>query len=211
MPSGDTFDPVYSDAERRRGFLAGMSALSAPAAEAIAIKFPWRDYRIFADIGTAQGMLPVTIARAHAHLTGIGFDLPKVAPDFEEFVAKHGLRGHIKFQPGNFLHDPLPQADVIVMGHILHDWNLEQKHMLLAKAHDALREGGALIVYEALIDDDRRENVQGLLMSLNMLVVTEGGFDFTAAECQAWMQEAGFSDTQVTSLGGGNSMVTGIK
>lgn len=97
------------------------------------------------------------------------------------------------------------------MGHILHDWDLEQKKMLLKKAYDALPQDGALIVFEALIDDDRRENTFGLLMSLNMLIELPGGFDYTGADCCGWMKEAGFRETKVVHLAGPDSMVIGIK
>jgi hypothetical protein len=151
------------------------------------------------------------LARAHTHLTGIGFDLPQVQPVFEEFVSKMGLSERLRFRGGNFFEDDLPNSEVIIMGHILHDWDLAQKKALLRKAHAALPPGGALIVYEALIDDERRENAFGLLMSLNMLIETPGGFDFTGADCQHWMREAGFSSTRVEPLVGPDSMVIGLK
>ena len=207
----DLFAALYADPDRLRGFLAAMSGVSAGAAQAIAEKFPWRDYKAFVDVGAAQGMVPVTVARAHAHLTGGGFDLPQVGPIFEEFVAANGMSKRLRFYAGNFFDDDLPRTDVIIMGHILHDWDIEQKRLLLKKAHDALPKGGALIVYEALIDDDRRENTFGLLMSLNMLIETPGGFDFTGAECQGWMKEAGFKTARVEHLTGPDSMVIAIK
>ena len=97
------------------------------------------------------------------------------------------------------------------MGHILHDWGLEKKRQLIAKAHAALPKGGALIVCEAIIDDERRQNAFGLLMSLNMLIETQAGFDFTGADCCGWMREAGFKETRVEPLCGPDSMVVGIK
>jgi hypothetical protein len=209
--SDDTFGALYADPDRLRAFLAAMSAISASPAMAIAAKFPWADYKTFADIGSAEGMVPVTLARAHPHLTGSGFDLPPVGPVFQEFVARNGLSDRVTFQGGNFFDDPLPKADVIIMGHILHDWDLAQKRVLLAKAYDALPAGGALIVYEALIDDERRENAFGLLMSLNMLIESSGGFDFTGADCRAWIKDAGFSHARVIPLEGPNSMAVGIK
>ncbi|PNE11658.1 MAG: methyltransferase [Beijerinckiaceae bacterium] len=209
--SGDVFAVLYADPDRLRGFLAAMSGVSLGAAQAIAAKFPWRDYKSFVDIGTAQGMVPVTIVRAHNHLSGAGYDLPEVKPVFEEFIAQQGLQERVKFHSGNFFTDPLPKADVLIMGHILHDWDLSQKRMLLEKAHAALPKGGALIVYESIIDDERRQNAFGLLMSLNMLIETTGGFDFTGAECQAWMREAGFSQTRVEPLTGPDSVVVAIK
>ena len=209
--SGDVFAALYADPDRLRGFLAAMSGVSLGAAQAIAAKFPWQDHQSFVDIGTAQGMVPVTIARMHNHLSGAGYDLPEVKPVFEEFIAQHGMQERVKFLSGNFFTDSLPPADVLIMGHILHDWDLSQKRMLLEKAHAALPNGGALIVYESIIDDERRQNAFGLLMSLNMLIETPGGFDFTGADCQAWMREAGFSQTRVQPLSGPDSMVVAIK
>jgi len=209
--SSDVFAALYAEPDRLRGFLAAMSGVSLGAAQAIAAKFPWKDHKTFVDIGTAQGMVPVTLARAHNHLSGAGYDLPEVKPVFEEFIAQHGVQERVKFLAGNFFTDSLPTADVLIMGHILHDWDLSQKRMLLEKAYAALSKGGALIVYESIIDDARRQNAFGLLMSLNMLIESTGGFDFTGADCQAWMRDAGFSQTRVEPLTGPDSMVVAIK
>lgn len=208
---GNLFEAVYADAARLEGFLKAMTGISLGAARAIAQKFPWRDYKTFVDVGCAQGAVPVQLALAHKHLTGSGYDLPKVSPIFEAYVEENNLSDRVKFQPGDFFRDIIPHADVIIMGHILHDWNMEEKMMLLKKAYDALPEGGALIVYEALIDDERRENALGLLMSLNMLIETPGGFDYTGADCRKWMRETGFKETRVEHLIGPDSMVVGIK
>jgi hypothetical protein len=207
----DIFAALYADPEKLRRFLCAMSGLSAGAAHTIAANFPWKDYKTFMDVGAAQGMVPATVARAHPHLTGIGFDLPPIKPVFEEFMAQNGVEDRVRFQGGNFFDEPLPKVDVIVLGHILHDWNLAQKKMLLSKAFDALPNGGAVVVYDAIIDDDRRENVFGLMMSLNMLIETPGGFDYTGEDCQAWMREVGFSKTRVEPLAGPDSMVIGLK
>jgi hypothetical protein len=205
------FADLYSDSTRLEGFLKAMTGVSLGSAHAIAQKFPWDRYKTFMDIGCAQGAVPVQVASAHKHLTGGGFDLPVVQPIFEKYVAAHGMSDRVKFYPGDFFNEPMPQADVLVMGHILHDWDLEQKKKLLGKAHAALPKGGALIVYEALIDDDRSQNAAGLLMSLNMLIETPGGFDYTGADCISWMTEAGFREARVEHLIGPDSMVIGIK
>jgi hypothetical protein len=208
---GKPFETIYSTPEGLRGFLTAMTGISAGIARAIAEKFPWVNYRTFIDIGTAQGGTPVQIALKHSHLTGGGFDLPVVGPVFDEYAAAAGLASRLRFYPGSFFTDPLPSADVLIMGHILHDWSMEEKRMLLAKAYAALPKDGALIVFEALIDDDRRQNAFGLLMSLNMLIETPGGFDFTGADCCGWMREAGFREARVEHLTGSDSMVVGIK
>ena len=205
------FETVYANPARLEEFLAAMTGLSRPANMTIATTFPWRDYASFVDVGTAQGDLAVQIALAHPHLSGTGLDLPEVGPIFEDYVAAKGLDGRVSFAPVDFLQAPMPAADVITMGHVLHDWDLETKRMLIGKAHDALPEGGALVVYESIIDDDRSQNLFGLLMSLNMLIETDGGFDYTAADCQGWMADAGFTRTSVAHLVGPDSMVVGIK
>lgn len=205
------FQALYADPARLKGFLAAMTGLSHGANLAIARQFPWLEHKTFVDVGTAQGDLAVQIALANEHVTGVGFDLPEVEPVFEDYVERNGVQERVRFAAGDFFADDLPNADVVLMGHILHDWNLDEKRTLMRKAHAALPDGGALIVYETIIDDDRSKNAFGLLMSLNMLIETEGGFDYTAADCMGWMTDAGFSRTRAEHLVGPDSMVIGIK
>jgi precorrin-6B methylase 2 len=207
----DVFATLYADPARLKQFLSAMTGISHGANVAIAQNFPWKDYKTYVDVGTAQGDLAVQVARAHPGLKGIGFDLPEVEPVFEDYAQALGVADRVSFQAGSFFTDPLPKADVVMMGHILHDWNLEQKTMLIRKAYEAVPEGGALIAYEAIIDDDRAKNSFGLLMSLNMLIETPGGFDYSGADCMGWMKEAGFRETRVEHLVGPDSMVVGIK
>ena len=208
---GDLFATLYADPQRLRAFLSAMTGVSLGAARAIAARFPWKQYGSFVDVGAAQGCASVQVALAHAHLHGTGFDLPAVGPIFEEYVRGFALDTRLNFRAGDFFRDPLPGADVLIMGHILHDWNLQEKHLLLQKAYAALPKHGVLIVYDAMIDDARSRNTGGLLMSLNMLIETSGGFDYTPADCRAWMRATGFRRTQVVALGGPDSMVIAHK
>lgn len=207
----DFFGELYADPKRLDGFLRAMSGISRGANLAIAKQFPWSKYQRFADLGTAQGDLAVQIAKANPHLKGIGFDLPAVKDTFMWYTQEVGVSDRVEFMPGNFFEQDLPKVDVLLMGHILHDWSLDEKRALVAKAYAALPVGGALVVYDSIIDDDRRQNVFGLLMSLNMLIETKAGFDYTGADCCQWMKEAGFRETRVEHLIGPDSMVIGIK
>ena len=178
------FETLYADPARLKQFLAAMTGISHGANMTIARVFPWTSYRTFVDVGTAQGDLAAQIALANPHLRGVGFDLPEVAPVFEEYVATVGVGDRLTFLPGDFFKQDLPKADVVLMGHILHDWDLPTKRMLIGKAFDAIPAGGALVVYEAIIDDDRSKNAFGLMMSLNMLIETEQGL--TTPPRTAW-------------------------
>jgi cyclopropane fatty-acyl-phospholipid synthase-like methyltransferase len=208
---GDFFAALYADPERLGQFLHAMTGLSAGAAIAIAKKFPFQRYQSVLDLGCAEGGLLAQLARTHPHLRAIGFDLPAARDTFERYVHSLGLQERIAFTGGDFFDDPLPRADVITLGHILHDWGLEQKQQLLAKVYQALPAGGAVIVFESIIDDERSTNALGLLMSLNMLIETPAGFDYTGAGCCEWMNQAGFAETYVDHLAGPDSMVVGIK
>ena len=208
---GDAFAAIYSDSRRLRSFVKAMTAVSAGAARALAAALQWDRVRTVIDVGCAEGGVPVELARAHPHLCGGGFDLPAVSLFFEDYVAAAGLSDRLTFHPGDFFADDLPSADVLIMGHILQDWDLDQKRLLLRKAHDALPDGGTLIVYEPMIDDGRRESAFGLLMSLNMLVETSGGFNSTSGDCQRWMREASFRDVAVQQLVGPLTMALGVR
>ena len=205
------FSALYADPARLKEFLKAMSGLSHGANLAIARQFPWSKYRRFVDVGTAQGDLAVQVALAHPHLAGIGFDLAEVGPIFEEYASEQGVQNRVSFVAGDFFKEAIPATDVVMMGHILHDWDLSEKKQIIRKAWEAIPAGGAFIVYEALIDDDRSRNAFGLLMSLNMLIETPGGFDYTGADCMGWMKEVGFKEAYVEHLAGPDSMVVGIK
>jgi hypothetical protein len=208
---GDYFSGLYSDPHKLRHFLQAMTAFSLRTGAALAAKFPWTRYQRIVDLGTAQGAVPVELALVHPHLSGSGFDLPVVRPLFEEYVRAHGLEERLQFVPGNFFEAPLPPGDVYILGHLLHDWDLEGKRALLAKAHGALPRGGALIVYDSLIDDGRCRNAFALLMSLNMLLQTPGGGEYTARDCAGWLQTAGFLVLRIEPLAGADTMIVAVK
>jgi len=205
------FGTLYSSPERLRQFLSAMTGLSLGIGKMLALKFPWKDYKTFVDVGAAQGAVAAQIARHNPHLKGGGFDLPLVGPIFEEYVRSFGLSDRLIFYPGDFFSDTLPRADVLIMGHILHDWSLDEKLRLIRKAYEALPDGGALLVFDSIIDDERKRNAFGLLMSLNMLIETPGGFDYTGRDCTSWLREVGFSKSRVEPLAGADSLVVGIK
>jgi hypothetical protein len=205
------FGPLFADPQRLAFFVNAMTGASLAPAKALAANCPWDRYQTFVDIGTAQGCVPVQVALAHPHLAGAGFDLPILAGAFERYVKERDLSARIQFITGDFFVDPLPAADVLIMGRVLHNWNLERKRMLLQKAHAALPPGGALIVCERLIDDARNACATGLLPSLNMLIMTEGGFDFTAADCIAGRRDAGFREMRTEPLTDAHAMIVAVK
>jgi ubiquinone/menaquinone biosynthesis C-methylase UbiE len=207
----DHFASLYGDAARFRTFVNAMTSGSLLAAQGIARLFPWEEYETLCDVGTAQGCLPVQVASTHSHIRAVGFDLPALRPAFEEYVLEREVADRVSFAAGDFFNDPFPTADVIVLGRILHNWDLDTKRMLLAKAYRALRKDGAIIVYDMLIDDDRRTSTAGLLSSLNMLLWTSGGFGYTASDCTNWLAAAGFAGAHVQKLPGGNSMILARK
>ncbi|MBV9141860.1 MAG: nuclear transport factor 2 family protein [Pseudonocardiales bacterium] len=207
----ELFDVLYPNPEPLRNFLRAMASGAMGAIHALVERFPWEKYATVADVGCAKGALLSRVLRRHPHLSGVGLDLPPVGPIFAETAEQFGLVDRMRFVAGSFFTDPLPSADVIVLGHVLHDWDLKTKRMLLEKAYKVLPDGGTVVIYEFLIDDDRRHNTLGLLMSLHMLLVSSGGFDYTGADCVGWLSDAGFRDCYVEHLWGPESMVVGTK
>jgi len=196
------FEELYAEPERLEQFMAAMSGISAGNFQALAERFDFSPYRSLCDVGGASGLLSTLVARRHPHLHCTTADLPPAAAIAARRIAAEGLADRIDAVPLDFFADPLPKADVITMGLILHDWNLEKKLQLVRAAYEALPEGGAFIVVEHLIDDARRSNAFGLMMSLNMLIEFGDAFDFTGADFDRWCREAGFRHTEVIPLGG---------
>ncbi|MCI0637698.1 MAG: acetylserotonin O-methyltransferase [Gemmataceae bacterium] len=196
------FAELYSRPERLEQFMDAMSGISAGNFRAFAEKFDFSPYRTLCDVGGATGQLAVFVAERHPHMRCISADLPEVSRIAERRLAAAGLADRVSAQTLDFFGEPLPKADVITMGMILHDWNLEKKMHLVRAAYEALPPDGAFVVVENLIDDARRKNAFGLMMSLNMLIEFGDAFDFTAADFFGWCREAGFRRTEVIPLGG---------
>ena len=199
------FEELYSDPGRLEQFMAAMTGISAGNFLQLAEKFDFSRYNTVCDVGGATGLLSIILANRHPHLRCTSFDLPVVEPIAARAIEHAGLADRVSTASGNFFTDPLPGADVITMGLILHDWNLERKRQLIRAAYEALSPGGAFIAIENLIDDERRENVFGLMMSLNMLIEFGDAFDFTGADLQGWCEEAGFRRFEVIPLAGPGS------
>ncbi len=205
------FDELYADPTKLEQFLDAMTGLSRINFEALANKFDLSRYRTLCDVGGATGLLSIEVAKKYLHIKCISFDLPPVERVAKKYITAAGLTDRIRIASGNFFQDPLPKADVVTMGMILHDWNLEKKMQLIRAAYDALSPGGAFIVVEALIDNARRENVFGLLMSLNMLIEFGDAFDYSAADFEKWCREVGFKSFKALHLAGPSSAAIAYK
>jgi len=188
-----------------------MSGAQAGNFITFATQFDFSAYNTLCDIGGAGAQLSAHVVSHNPHMKCISFDLPPVSPIALENVSKMGVADKVEVRSGDFFKDSFPKADVITMGNILHDWGTADKKLLIKKAYDALPKGGALIVIENIIDDERRENAFGLMMSLNMLIETVEGYDFTAADFDGWAIEAGFIETYAMRLTGPTSAVIAIK
>jgi hypothetical protein len=205
------FEELYEELPRLEQFMGAMTGLSRLNFEAFAGRFDFSPYKTLCDIGGATGLLCIEAVRRNPHLQCITFDLPAVEPIATKHIAAAGLSDRIRTASGDFFADPLPKADVITMGMILHDWNLEKKMRLIRSVYDALPPGGAFVAIEALIDDARRENLFGLLMSLNMLIEFGDAFDFTGADFREWCSEVGFRRFDVIHLAGPSSAAIAYK
>ncbi len=205
------FEAVYADPERLQLVMDGMAGTQIGNFITLAQKFPFEKFRSLCDIGGADATLSIIVAQQHPHLQITSADLPPVEPIATQHVARHGLSEQVRVKALDMFSQPFPKADVITMGNILHDWNLEEKKLLIRKAYEALPENGAFIAIEFVIDDERKENTMGLLMSLNMLIETYGGFDYSHADFHEWAIEAGFRSTTRIALTGPASAVVAYK
>src|SRR6266446_6438657 len=187
------FEELYEELPRLEQFMGAMTGLSRINFEAFADRFDFSKFKTLCDVGGATGLLCVEVAKRRPHLECISFDLPPVEPVARKCIAAAGLTARVGTAAGDFFNDPLPKADVITMGMILHDWNLEKKMRLIRAAYVALPTGGALMAIE---------NLFGLLMSLNMLIEFGEAFDFSGADFRQWCGEAGFKRFETVPLAG---------
>jgi cyclopropane fatty-acyl-phospholipid synthase-like methyltransferase len=209
--SEDFFGLIYQDPDKLKEFINAMSGIQMGNFMTFAQKFDFSKFKTLTDIGGSAGLLSIMIATHNPHMDCTSFDLPPVEPIASETIQKFGLSGKVKTSSGDFFKDAFPSADVITMGNILHDWDEEKKMQLIKKAFTALPEGGALVVIESIIDEERKQNVFGMMMSLNMLIETGTGFDYTFADFNKWVKNAGFKTTALIQLNGPSSAAIAYK
>ncbi|MET3503809.1 hypothetical protein ABIC45_005447 [Mucilaginibacter rubeus] len=209
--SEDFFGLIYSDPEKLKGFINAMSGIQMGNFMAFAQKFDFTKYKMLIDVGGSAGLLSLMVARYNAHMCCTSFDLPPVEPVANATIQQFGLSDQVKTASGDFFTSPIPNADIVVMGNILHDWDEENKISLMKKAYDALPANGAFVAIENIIDDERKQNVFGMMMSLNMLIETGTGFDYTFADFNRWTNIAGFKSTSIIPLTGPSSAAIAYK
>lgn len=205
------FEMLYSDPAKMREFIMAMGGIQMGNFVKFASDFDFSGYETFCDVGGSGGHLSIQVALNNPHMQCTSFDLSVVVPVAREIVENFGLADRVTLAEGDFFKEPLPNADVITMGNILHDWGTSDKKMLMKKAYDALPDGGSFVVIENIIDDDRRQNAFGMMMSLNMLLETDEGYDFSGADFDAMARETGFKETRVMPLTGPASAAIAIK
>jgi hypothetical protein len=197
----DAFAALQRDPVALRGFLGAMVMATRPVAAALCGVFDFGAARCLLDVGSAVAVLATTVLHAYPHLRGITFDLPVVAPFAQEHVADAGLAARLAVVSGDMVDGPLPTgADVIVLSWVLHNWDDARALALLGRCHAALEPGGAVLVLEALLDEDGTGPASAAELSLTLLVATQGGRERTAAEYGALLDEAGFARWEVRRM-----------
>jgi hypothetical protein len=209
--SEDFFGLIYKDQNKLREFINAMSGIQMGNFMTFAQKFDFSKYKTLTDVGGSAGLLSLMVAKHQPHMSCTTFDLPPVEPIAKETIQHFQLADRVKTQSGDFFADAFPKADIVTMGNILHDWDEEKKIMLMKKAWEALPDGGAFIAIEGVIDDERKQNAFGLMMSLNMLIETGTGFDYTFADFNRWAKTTGFKSTSLLPLAGPSSAAIAYK
>ena len=207
----DFFGLIYQDADKLREFANAMTGIQLGNFMAFAQKFDFSKYKTLVDVGGSAGLLSLMVAKHQPHMTCTTVDLPAVEPIAKETIQQFQLTDRVKTQSVDFFNDAFPKTDVLTMGNILHDWDEEKKLMLMKKAYEALPDGGAFVAIEGIIDDERKQNVFGMMMSLNMLIETGTGFDYTFADFNRWAKTTGFKSTSLLPLTGPSSAAIAYK
>ena len=205
------FETFYKEPALLEVFVNGMTGMQIGNFMRLAMVFDFSPYKTFLDVGGSAGILSLMVAKHQPHMQCTTMDLPPIEPIANRTIQQYQLGDRVKAINGDFINEAFPKADVIAMGNILHDWNEEHKIKLMQKAYDALPDGGAFIAIEAVIDSERKENFFGMMMSLNMLIETQEGFDYTFADFDKWAKQVGFKTTSSISLTGPSSAVIAYK
>ncbi|GAA2273914.1 methyltransferase [Kitasatospora cystarginea] len=206
----EAFRAMLDDPRQRDQYLQMMDSANGLIAGHLADAFEWNSHQHVADIGGCRGNLVAQLAIRHPHLRATVFDLPELASSCADHAAELGVTERVRFHAGDFFTDLLPRADVLILGHVLHNWSVEQREFLVRKAYEAVNPGGALLIYDAMLSDEPTDLAR-ILISLNMLLVTEEGSEYTVGEGSQWLAAAGCADIRAQPLGHSDTLLVGRK
>lgn len=208
--SDGSFAEMLADPVQRARYLAMMDGASGGIAPYLATAIDWSTVSTVTDVGGARGNLAASLVAAHPHLTATVFDLPAMGTSLAEHMTRLQPPNEVRFVGGDFFVDPMPSADVLIIGHVLHNWSPAQRETLIGRAYAALPAGGLLLIYDAMLDDEPTDLAR-LVVSLNMLLVTQGGSEYRASEGERWLRDAGFTVVGRRSLGTSDTLLIGRK
>jgi acetylserotonin N-methyltransferase len=197
---GAIFSHFFRTDGAMRDFILGMHGAGMVSSPLAVTAFDLSRFRRMVDLGGATGHLVIAACERYPALRGAVFDLGRVTAIAREKVAQSPARGRIEVLAGDFFEDDLPAADLYALGRVLHDWSEEKIDALLGVVYDKLPPGGALLIAEKLLDQDKSGPVPALMQSLNMLVITEGR-ERTAGEYEALLRKAGFAQVEARRTG----------
>ncbi len=207
---GDIFSGFFRTEEAMRDFLLGMHGFGMLSSPAVIGAFDLSRFRRITDLGGATGHLAIAACERYPEMTGVVFDLPKVAAMAQEQVARSAARNRIWVVAGDFFRDTLPEADLFAAGRILHDWPDEKIDRLLRLVHQTLPVGGALLIAERLLNDSGVGPVAANMQSLNMLVATEGR-ERSLSEYRQLLESVGFSSVTGVPTGAPLDAILAVK
>jgi hypothetical protein len=202
VSAGDAFAALYADPAGLRDFAELMNAISVPQGQLIADSFDFAPYRCIMDVAGGPGGQSIAIGIRHPHLRGIITDMEPVCVVARENIAASGLMDRFTAVAADLMHGPYPAgADVILLGHILHDWSDDVCHTILSHCAAALPSGGTLLISESVLRDDFSSSNITHVKDLLMLVANESGArERSESEYRDLLSSAGFEVVNLMRL-----------
>ncbi|HEY8374613.1 MAG TPA: methyltransferase [Pseudonocardiaceae bacterium] len=205
------FDQLYGDENKRNDFVSMAEDASRPLIPALVEAFDWSAHKSVLELGGCRGNVLAQVVRAHPHLDGTVLDLPQLEPAFDEHMVTLGMTGRVRFHAADFFADPLPEADVVMIGHCMVDWTDEQRRTLIGRAFHAVRPGGAFLIWDPIIVEGQDSYLRNLIRSLNLQLMTPHGVNYRLEQCVEWLLGAGFAEVTHRPLGHDVTLVVARK
>jgi acetylserotonin N-methyltransferase len=197
---GPIFAHFFKTEESKQEFLAGMHGFGLISSPQVVAAFDLSGFRRLVDLGGATGHLVIAACERYPTMRAAVFDLAPVIEVARPYVSGSQVGERVELLAGDFFCDPLPEADLFSLGRILHDWSEAKIRGLLGRIYDRLPRGGALLIAERLLEEEKTGPTFALMQSLNMLVCTEGK-ERTFSEYAALLREAGFRAVEARRTG----------
>jgi hypothetical protein len=189
-------------------FAAGVEAITAGAAHALATAFSWAGHQRLLDVGGGTGSLLLAVLAEHPHMRGTVVEVEPVVSVARQRIAATPFAARAEVVDADALNDPLPEGhDALLVANLAHLLSPENNTRLLRRLRESAPAGARLLLVDFWTDPSHTDPPFAALMAGEFALFSDEGDVYSEEEVREWPAETGWAAVDRRPLAGPQSLI----